>query len=223
MTHTPPEATEEATTEVDSPRRASLAQQRSRRTRRELVRAAMTLWTERGFERGIEDTTVEEIAREAGVTKGTFYFHFAHKEDVLLEAGWGTSESMYAEVETWITAGRTGREVLDDALASLARRVDAAPKVAVFRIMTEFFRRPWDERMRRGHAFQHVFQRAIEQGRARGELAASIDADQVATILAAVTTDAVLMWASGEDLSLLEVLRFRAGLVMAGAAALANP
>ncbi len=69
----------------DGPRRSSLVQERSRRTRRELVNAAVKLWTERGFESGVESTTVEEIARAAGVTKGTFYFHFAHKEDVLLE------------------------------------------------------------------------------------------------------------------------------------------
>jgi len=59
------------------PRRSALLQERSRHTRRELVRAALALWNERGFERGVEETTVEEIARAAGVTKGTFYFHFA--------------------------------------------------------------------------------------------------------------------------------------------------
>ena len=69
----------------EGPRRSSLVQERSRRTRQELVNAAVRLWTERGFENGVENTTVEEIARAAGVTKGTFYFHFAHKEDVLLE------------------------------------------------------------------------------------------------------------------------------------------
>ena len=62
----------------DGPRRSSLVQERSRRTRQQLVNAAVKLWTERGFENGVETTTVEEIARAAGVTKGTFYFHFAH-------------------------------------------------------------------------------------------------------------------------------------------------
>src|SRR5205807_10188546 len=66
------------------PRRSALLQERSRNTRRQLVRTALALWDERGFEKGVEDTTVEEIARAAGVTKGTFYFHFAHKEDILL-------------------------------------------------------------------------------------------------------------------------------------------
>src|SRR6185369_9527256 len=63
-----------APTAMPVARRAALLQERSRHTRRELVRAALALWNERGFERGVEETTVEEIARAAGVTKGTFYF-----------------------------------------------------------------------------------------------------------------------------------------------------
>ena len=72
-------------------RRSGLLQERSRQTRQRLVRAALELWTVRGFETGIEDTTVEEISQAAGVTKGTFYFHFARKEEILLEMGWDTA------------------------------------------------------------------------------------------------------------------------------------
>nr|MDT0665246.1 helix-turn-helix domain-containing protein [Micromonospora sp. DSM 115978] len=68
-----------------APRRSALLQTRSRDTRRRLIRAALELWNERGFENAFEETTAEEIARAAGVSKGTFYFHFAHKEDILLE------------------------------------------------------------------------------------------------------------------------------------------
>jgi AcrR family transcriptional regulator len=44
-----------------------------------LERAAMELWTERGF----EQTTAAEIAERAGLTKRTFFRHFADKRDVL--------------------------------------------------------------------------------------------------------------------------------------------
>jgi AcrR family transcriptional regulator len=84
---------------ADGPRRSSLVQERSRRTRQELVNAAVKLWTERGFEHGVESTTVEEIARAAGVTKGTFYFHFAHKEDVLLEMSNTAGDAAIAEAD----------------------------------------------------------------------------------------------------------------------------
>src|ERR1700710_1277713 len=84
----------------EGPRRSALLQERSRRTRRALVKAALRLWSARGYERGIEETTVEEIAAAAGVTKGTFYFHFARKEDILRELGWGASAAVLADARS---------------------------------------------------------------------------------------------------------------------------
>src|SRR5213592_2178243 len=124
----------------DGPRRSSLVQERSRRTRQELVNAAVKLWTERGFESGVEDTTVEEIARAAGVTKGTFYFHFAHKEDILLEIGWAAAEAMMREAEQSMRRDRPAGEVIDGLLTSLTRRVSRAPRAAVIRAAAEFSR-----------------------------------------------------------------------------------
>src|SRR5438045_8776656 len=89
----------------EGPRRSSLVQERSRRTRQQLVNAAVKLWTERGFENGVETTTVEEIARAAGVTKGTFYFHFAHKEDVLLEMSIRTGDATTEHAQRAADAG----------------------------------------------------------------------------------------------------------------------
>ena len=53
----------------NGPRRTALAQDRSKQTRRRLVRAAVLLWTERGFDHGVEETTVEEIARAARTSR----------------------------------------------------------------------------------------------------------------------------------------------------------
>lgn len=66
-----------------------MAQSRSRDTRRKLIHAALELWDERGFEESFEATTVAEIARAAGVSKGTFYFlaHFSACADPKEYAG----------------------------------------------------------------------------------------------------------------------------------------
>src|SRR5579859_1987152 len=65
--------------------RAALVNSRSRETRQALIRAALRLWGEGDFDAAYEASTVADIARAAGVSKGTFYFHFASKEDILLE------------------------------------------------------------------------------------------------------------------------------------------
>ena len=91
---------------------------------------------------GVEETTVEEIVQAAGVTKGTFYFHFAHKEDILLEVGWGTSEALFKDVTKALAQDRSVDDVLDGLLVLLARRISATPRAAVARTIAEFYRRP---------------------------------------------------------------------------------
>ena len=49
-----------------------------------LAKAALELYSEQGF----DQTTVEEIARQAGLTERTFFRHFADKREVLF---WGAS------------------------------------------------------------------------------------------------------------------------------------
>lgn len=51
------------------------------RTREAIISAAIKLFSEKGF----EATTVEEIAKEAGVAKGTFFNYFKTKEAVVDE------------------------------------------------------------------------------------------------------------------------------------------
>ena len=58
----------------------SLKQLRAKRTRRELLAAARQVFARQGY----EGATVEDIAREAGCSKGAYYFHFASKEETLL-------------------------------------------------------------------------------------------------------------------------------------------
>ena len=47
-------------------------------SRRELIDAAIEVFAERGY-RG---ASIEEVIRRAGLSKGTFYFNFANKEEL---------------------------------------------------------------------------------------------------------------------------------------------
>jgi AcrR family transcriptional regulator len=50
-------------------------------TRERVLDVALDLFTERGFDR----TSLREIAERLGVTKAALYYHFASKEDILME------------------------------------------------------------------------------------------------------------------------------------------
>lgn len=205
-----------------APRRSALAQTRSRDTRRKLIRAALQLWGERGFERAVEETTVEEIAAAAGVSKGTFYFHFAHKEDILLEMPWATAELVAEEAERAMRRGEPTAELLAALMASLARRVAKAPRPAVLRV-TGY----WSRMAHSGstpatpRGFGQVFASVLTYARDRDELPADVDVGELASILQAVTMDALVRWASTTQSAaeLRRSLRRRADVVLRGAAA----
>ncbi|MBI5268031.1 MAG: TetR/AcrR family transcriptional regulator [candidate division Zixibacteria bacterium] len=68
----------------------------------QLLRSAQRLFLRKGY----QDTTTEEIAVHAGLTKGALYFHFESKEDIL----YAMVKSLMDKRREWIAnAVRTGR------------------------------------------------------------------------------------------------------------------
>jgi AcrR family transcriptional regulator len=52
-----------------------------KQTRAKLIDAALKLFSTSGY----EHATVDDISREAGYSKGAYYFHFSTKDDILME------------------------------------------------------------------------------------------------------------------------------------------
>jgi len=204
-----------------SPRRSALLQTRSRNTRRRLIRAALEIWNDQGFEDAFEETTAEDIARAAGVSKGTFYFHFAHKEDILLEMPWATAEIMSEEASGAIDRGVPAFEVVEQLMTSLAGRVSRAPRAAVLRVTGHWSRlthtgtRPENTKSF-GEAFEQVVRYAVD----RGDLPSAVDVHELGALLQAVTMDALVGWAATDQsaAALRRGLCRRADVVLRGAA-----
>jgi AcrR family transcriptional regulator len=199
-------------------RRAGLTQERSRDTRRRLVRTAMRLWSERGFETGIEDTTVDEIVQAAGVTKGTFYFHFAHKEEILLELGYHTATLLYEEAARCIKARRGIDESLRKVTNTLASSVKTTPPAAVGRAMSEFLRprRPGDEPLARFPSFAQALEMLFVRAVGEGEVTDQVDPTEMAKIIEALYTNCLLEWSQGRLKRLNPALHRRTAIVLAG-------
>ncbi|EFC85511.1 TetR/AcrR family transcriptional regulator [Parafrankia sp. EUN1f] len=197
-------------------RRAGLLQERSRETRRRLVRSALHLWTERGFETGIEDTKVEEICQAAGVTKGTFYFHFAHKEDILLEMGVETATILNDTANRCVRADRGINDSLRTVMNALARNIKGTPPAAVSRALAEFRRPNRSASSYEGPAFAEAFEKLFAKAQEKGEVTGQIEASEMAQILEALVVDSIMEWSQGRLSRLNQALYRRAAIVVAG-------
>ncbi len=76
---------------------------------------------------GLQAARIEDIARDAGVSRATFYFHFPTKEHVLLERMWETETEILADVEA--LGAVPLREVLSQINRSMARIWQADPQL----------------------------------------------------------------------------------------------
>ncbi|MFN2146293.1 MAG: TetR/AcrR family transcriptional regulator, partial [Anaerolineales bacterium] len=75
----------------------------------EIIEAAMKVFAEEGFHRA----TMDEIADEAGVSKGTLYLYFKGKDKIissLLEWFFGRE---YSRFDKWVEENHSVREVLE--------------------------------------------------------------------------------------------------------------
>jgi AcrR family transcriptional regulator len=63
-----------------SPRSKKLSEEMRTKTREAILGASLELFAKRGY----SATTTEQIARQAGISKGLIFTHFATKQDILL-------------------------------------------------------------------------------------------------------------------------------------------
>jgi AcrR family transcriptional regulator len=199
--------------------RATLVNTRSRETRLALIGAALRLWSDGDgdFDAAFEASTAADIAKAAGVSRGSFYFHFANKEAILLEMSSATIEEMVDQVEVGTGQGVSLRALSDEMMSLLARRVARTPKAAALRAGALGLAARSDGTMA-SPRLNGAFESLLRYGKERGELDADVDVDDAAAMLTAVTMEAIIRWGR-EDRSaswLGETLRNRVAVILRG-------
>ncbi|WP_020108170.1 TetR/AcrR family transcriptional regulator [Nocardia sp. 348MFTsu5.1] len=205
-------------------RRATLVNTRSQETRRALTRAALRLWSEGDFDAAYEASTVADIAQAAGVSKGSFYFHFANKEAILLEMGSATIRAMIDQIDAG-TAGDVPLHTLSEqVMTAMARRTVRAPRVAAVRSSTLGFPTRALVGTPENPRLNVAFESLLRYGIKRGELSAQIDAEEGAAMLTAVTMEAIARWGSGDRPAawLRQTLLDRVAVILHGIGHLSN-
>ncbi len=92
--------------------------------RQQILNAALQLFVERGY----EDSSVDEIARVAGLSKGSIYWYFKSKLDILFSLTDRYVEESQAEVVRLAAEDKYGTEALYKAHRDLDEQKQASPE-----------------------------------------------------------------------------------------------
>lgn len=99
-----------------APRKAP-SQERSRRTVERILAAAAVVFDEAGY----AGATTNDIAREAGISIGSLYQYFPHKDALLVELAHRHVNEVVAAVDAFASSTAIGEVDLDVLLSDLAR------------------------------------------------------------------------------------------------------
>jgi AcrR family transcriptional regulator len=176
-------------------RRASYQRARSHETKRALVQAAMALWRTNGYAK----TTVADICRAAGVSRGLFYFYFPAKEDILFEVGLISTRAAQKAVRARLKSDYEVESVIADALRSLERSMARNPRDLIVETILEGYRQ--EHRILAGErsydADADMFGDLFAKAQQDGKLAAHVDLPHLSRLAQMHVSEGVRHWAGG--------------------------
>ncbi len=167
--------------------------------------------------KGIKNVTVQEIADEAGVAKGTVYIYFHSREEILATTMDRATERLCERLAAACSGCRTFRDVLE-------RRVHT--QLQYFEENRDFFRlylamaEPWGERRLKKHptyvTYLDQLERFVNAGIEAGQIRGT-DVHRLAIAIAAVVREIVLNRIIEREPPPLEVdVRFAVDFILRG-------
>lgn len=167
-------------------------------TKQDIFSAAAKFFVERGF----DETSVDDIAEAADVAKGTFYYHFKSKDDVLLGLSMQYLVRMSASIDEKLETDRSPMAILHEMLHTMAQdtqdnRVIAKKYYAA--VFTQFSKQ-FGEDYRDDPAILHnIIKRICAAAQKAGEMRKDVDAGELGLIISGHFHHAQVTWISLEE------------------------
>ncbi len=167
------------------------------KTRLALLKAALTIFSQKGY----AATTLEDVAKESGVTRGAIYWHFGSKAELysaLLEEYSARGSEI---VQAAVAEGGTMVEILRRIFIRLLMAVESDPALrAVMEInlfKTEYSPELSDTlsmQVENGRILLAGISQAMEQGIGAGELRSDMEAEDLARAFIAFQNGVLHLW-----------------------------
>lgn len=152
---------------------------------------------------GFDQVTVEQIASEAGVSVGTYYYYFASKFELFSEIFSRGDEYFVAEVADKLIASSAPEQIIEF-FEKYADFTYANGIEMVKKLYTS------DNKMfiTKGRAMQNILQAIIEKGQASGQITTKMSSMELTNMLFLVGRGVVFDWCLRDgDMNLREKMR----------------
>lgn len=165
--------------------------QQAENTRRRLADTALRLYASRGYDR----VAVDDICREAGVSKGAFYVYFASKDQVLVEE-FLALDRFYLDSLPEIASSSTGIERLMAFGRYALRHISSLGK--------DYLKAAYSSQIAPGRgpsalasptrASHEIALHLVREAQEKGELRRDLTAEEIATALVRTIRGIVIDW-----------------------------
>ena len=168
-----------------------------KKKRSEIRDAALEIFARKGF----ENTTVQEIADKANISKGTIYLYFKTKEDILDAA----SQEILQQLEEDILGAAEGlTDPFDKLSALISEALNITPEfeqiftvhmeIRLFHLRNKAYEKVIRHLKRTLAKFRTIVSEIIEQGRNQGVFRIDVDAEALAICLLGIVDGIVMQY-----------------------------
>jgi AcrR family transcriptional regulator len=163
---------------------------RKENTRKKIFKAALELFTSKGFEK----TIIEDITKRANVAKGTFYNFFSKKEDVLvyyLESKIAESHEKF-RINNGSNFIEQYKGLLSNYLNFIFKNKNFAKIILKERVMSQGSKKnPYELKIK-----QRIAQ-LVDLAKQREEIRDHIDTSRIVEVVTGINTLYIIYWVNG--------------------------
>lgn len=173
-----------------------LREKKKKETKNRIFEVAGRLFKEKGF----ENVTVDEITREAGIAKGTFFNYFPTKTALLIYFGELKEELVYNLVKNEMMRNVSTRKKIKNLMTVVAKSNEKdkeLTKLLVFEYIKYAGSRSNEEGT--SNRFNKILCSLLNDGAKRGEVRGDINMKKAAENLTAVYFQSLIEWLRSEN------------------------
>ncbi len=171
----------------------SLREEKKIETKNNIFEVAGRLFKEKGY----DNTTVDEITKEAGIGKGTFFNYFPAKQALLQDFVKQKEELVFDQVKDQLTQNISTKEKIKNILVHVAKSNEKdreLTKLFVFEHLKHY-----GHEERRSMSLNHLIQVMFEKGEKTEEFKISLDFKMAAGNISAIYFYSLMEWLWSEN------------------------